>query len=235
MIYNMEEIRDFLQRIMMHFTFWYIETEKHFGKEKAFLILGNAWVRTFETFTSRLNRATEKGVISGWPSGTKELPLGEIEEMKRLLALNWLANDGVWFQAIEFSEGMDAAKDVNDATWRQFSPFEAAVIKNKLKLDDNSGLEGLKAALNQRIYSFVNDQDITGERENSFIFRMVDCRVQSARKRKGMAPYPCKSGGIAEYSSFATAIDSRILTEVVTCPPDPLPEDHYCAWRFYME
>lgn len=231
----MEEIKDFLHRIIMHFTFWYNETEKHFGKEKAFHILGKAWLRTFETFTSRFNRAMEKGIISGWPAGTKELSPVETEEIKRLLALNWLANDGVWFQAIEFSEDMDAAKKVNDATWRQFSPFEAAVIKNKLELSDNPGLEGLKAALQHRIYSFVNVQEITEEKDNSFVFRMVDCRVQSARKRKGLAPYPCKSGGIAEYTSFATAIDPRIQTKVLTCPPDPLPDDHYCAWQFWME
>ncbi|MFW6388348.1 MAG: DUF6125 family protein, partial [Desulfohalobiaceae bacterium] len=55
---------------------------------------------------------------------------------------------------------------------------------------------------------------------------------QSARKRKGLADYPCKSVGLVEYGYFATAIDSRIQTECIGCPPDEHPEDWFCAWRF---
>ena len=231
----MEDVKDFLFRIIMHFTFWYSETEKHFGKDKAFAILNDAWGRTFEIFTSRIKKATDQGLISGFPGSIKDFNVAESSELKKLLALNWLANDGVWFQAVEFTEGMAYAKSINDATWAQFSPFEANVIKRKLGLGNNPGLDGLKDALQHRIYCFVNKQDIIDETENSFVFRMIDCRVQSARKRKGLDPYPCKSGGIVEYTTFASTIDPQIRTEVLTCPPDPLPEDHYCAWRFWME
>ena len=71
-----------------------------------------------------------------------------------------------------------------------------------------NGLEGLKQALEYRFYTFVNKQSISEETETSFIFRMNDCRVQSARKRKGLDDYPCKSAGIVEYTTFAETIDS---------------------------
>jgi hypothetical protein len=61
---------------------------------------------------------------------------------------------------------------------------------------------------------------------------MNDCRVQSARKRKGLDDYPCKSAGIIEYSTFAAAIDTRIKTECIGCPPDKHPDEWYCAWKF---
>lgn len=64
---------------------------------------------------------------------------------------------------------------------------------------------------------------------------MNDCRVQSARKRKGMENFPCKPVGIAEYAYFAHTIDPRIRTEVISCPPDPHPEGYYCAWQFSLE
>ena len=52
---------------------------------------------------------------------------------------------------------------------------------------------------------------------------MNDCRVQAARKRKGLADYPCKSGGLVEYRSFAETIDPRIRTSCIACPPDDHP------------
>lgn len=53
----------------------------------------------------------------------------ELHALKESLAVNWLANDGVWFQAVEFAHGMKDAKHCNDSCWGQFSPFEAWSLK----------------------------------------------------------------------------------------------------------
>ena len=85
------------------------------------------------------------------------------------------------------------------------------------------------------MYSFINKQSIEVVNENKIIFKMNDCRVQSARKRKGLDDYPCKSAGLVEYSYFASMIDSRIKTKCIACPPDAHPEEYYCAWEFSIE
>ena len=64
------------------------------------------------------------------------------------------------------------------------------------------------------------------------MFRMVDCRVQSARKRKGLPDFPCKSVGLVEYEWFAKTIDPRIETRCICCPPDAHPDDVWCEWEF---
>ena len=156
----------------------------------------------------------------------------QLEDLQKSVAINWLANDGVWFQTVEFSLGMNDAKRCNDSAWAQFSPFEAWSIKQMLDLPEKTGLEGLKKALNHRLYAFVNEQSFEDEGQNAFIFRMNNCRVQRARKRKGLDDYPCKSGGLVEYRTFAEAIDTRIKTECIACPPDAHPEQWFCAWRF---
>jgi hypothetical protein len=140
----------------------------------------------------------------------------------------------VWFQAVENAYGMSEAKRCNDSCWAQFSPFEAWSVKFMLKLPENSGLEGLKKALQYRLYASINVQEIVDETPDSFVFRMVDCRVQSARKRKGLDDYPCKSGGLVEYRSFAETIDKRIQTECIGCPPDKHPKGWYCSWKFFI-
>ena len=77
--------------------------------------------------------------------------------------------------------------------------------------------------------------DVFFKKGANIYFQMNDCRVQSARKRKGLDDYPCKSGGLVEYTYFARSIDERIKTECIGCPPDDHPEDWFCAWRFYMD
>ncbi|MGE5355263.1 MAG: DUF6125 family protein [Deltaproteobacteria bacterium] len=231
---KLKEIKDFLHRIIMHYSFWYAETEKKFGKEMAFDILDNAWNRFFDIFINRIGKTAGFETENGFPLVFNDYSKEELEELQNAMAINWLANDGIWFQAIEFSRGMEDAKIVNDNTWAQFSPFEALTIKRKLGLPEFAGLEGLKTALLHRLYAFVNRQEIVEETDDSFVFRMVECRVQAARKRKGLNNYPCKSGGIIEYTTFAQIIDPRIKTEVVLCPPDPHPDSYYCAWKFYI-
>ena len=107
------------------------------------------------------------------------------------------------------------------------------MIKSFLNLPPQSGLDGLEQALNFRLYARINEQ--TSERSGEdLIFRMVKCRVQEARRRKGLSDYPCKSAGLVEYGTFARTIDNRIKTECIGCPPDNCPDDWTCAWRFYI-
>ena len=159
----------------------------------------------------------------------KDMMRGILEDF----AKNWLAHDGLWFQAVEKHYGIDKAIELDTEAWEKFTVIEAKRIMNRHNIPENSGLEGLKIALGFRLYAFLNVQEIRNETENSFEFVMVDCRVQSARKRKGMELFPCKSVGIVEYKGFAKTIDPRIKTECIQCPPDKASGDEfYCGWRF---
>ena len=95
-------------------------------------------------------------------------------------------------------------------------------------------MKGLKRALGFRVYARINVQSFEEEEENAFIFRMNECRVQIARKKKNLVDYPCKSAGLVEYAYFARAIDPRIRTECIGCPPDAHPDDWFCSWRFSL-
>ncbi|MEE8575719.1 MAG: DUF6125 family protein [candidate division Zixibacteria bacterium] len=151
-------------------------------------------------------------------------------------AKNWLAHDGLWFQAVEKKFGMEVAIGLDRQAWEKFTVIEAKRIIKRLNLPENSGLAGLRQALGQRLYAFINSQEIRNETERSFEFFMVDCRVQSARRRKQLPLFPCKSVGVVEYAGFAATIDSRIKTECIGCPPDEeAGKDYFCGWRFILE
>ncbi len=233
-----EKIRliiDYWHRTMMHHAFWYAEVKHQFGEQKAMKLLNIAYQKSYAIQMKRISKVMGFEMKDDIPEPMTHISDQKIDELKEAVAVNWLANDGVWFQSVEFEHSMYDAKRCNDSAWGQFSPLEAWSIKRFLGLDEKPGLEGLKKALQFRLYASINKQSIVEETANSFVFQMNDCRVQSARKRKGLDDYPCKSGGIVEYRSFAESIDSRIKTECLSCPPDEHPDAYYCAWKFFME
>ncbi|RUA27200.1 MAG: cytosolic protein [Bacteroidetes bacterium] len=228
-------IFDYFQRTMVHHAMWYAEVRDLFGIEKAGEILENASSLSTKIQLKRLSKTLGFELEDDYPETLMQMEDEKLDALKKAVAVNWLANDGVWFQAVEFTQGMQDAKTCNDAAWSHFSPYEAIRIKKILGLGEFPGLEGLKKAFYYRIYADVNKQSIGNETENSFDFYMNECRVQMARKRKGLDDYPCKSGGIIEYSTFAATIDKRIKTSVIGCPPDKHPEEWFCGWHFYIE
>lgn len=226
---------EFMQRTMVHYAMWYSQVRDEFGIERASEIMEEAWQKSFAIQMKRLAKVFNFELEDGLPKPLLSMPEKKIDEFREAVAVNWLANDGVWFQAVEFSEGMFPAKACNDAAWGQFSPYEAMRIKRLLNLPEFPGIEGLKRAMELRLYGTVNVQSFGNETEKSIDFYMNNCRVQSARKRKGLDDYPCKSGGMIEYSTFAATIDSRIKTKVISCPPDKHPDEWYCGWHFYID
>jgi len=226
---------DLFHRIVVHHGLWFVEVEHQMGMEKALEMMEGAFKKSFEIQFSRLGKVLGFEMKEGLPAPLLDMPKERLLELADNVAKNWIANDGVWFQTIEFERGMFDAKRCNDSCWVRFSPFEAWSIKQFLGLPRFAGLDGLKKALGLRLYARLNRQSIHEENEESFVFQMNECRVQAARKRKGLDDYPCKSVGVVEYPYFASAVDPRIKTECIGCPPDSHPDEWFCAWRFTLE
>jgi len=226
---------DTIRRTAVHYGLWFKEVEYQLGLKTALEIEREAGDASLAVQLNRLSKILGFELKNGVPAVLYRLDDEQLSRLIDALSVNWLANDGVWFQAVERKMGMFDAKRCNDTCWTRFSPLEASRIKALLDLPERGGLEALKIALGFRLYSRVNDQRIDEESSASFVFRMADCRVQSARTRKGLAEYPCKSVGLIEYRTFAETIDPRIRTECLGCPPDLHPKDWFCAWRFSLE
>lgn len=164
---------------------------------------------------------------------TRNLDKAQLLKLVEIYAKNWLAMDGVWFQSVEERLGMSEAIAHDENAWRRFTVIEAARIKEFLKLPEQPGIEGLAKALKYRMYANINEDEII-LKGNTLIYRTLDCRVQNARKRKGMEFHPCKSVGIIEYGLFARTIDSRIACEALSCFPEITDDACNCAWKFTL-
>jgi len=150
-------------------------------------------------------------------------------------AKNWLAMDGLWFQVVEQVYGMDAALAMDREVWEKFAVIEALRIKERLALPKNGGLDAVETAFKNRLVSLLNTLEILRPDEKTLIVTTKTCRVQAARKRKGMAEFPCRSVGMVEFPVFARTIDSRVMTTCLSCPPETLSGSPYCSWKFTLE
>lgn len=151
-----------------------------------------------------------------------------------MFAKSWLAHDGCWFLAVEERFGMETAIELDARSWERFAALEARRIMTAFNLAAGGGLPALEAALRLRMYSLINSQRLEWSDDRQRLSLFVDvCRVQEARRRKGLPAFPCQKVGMVEFATFATTVDPRIRTTCLRCPPEA-PAGDYCAWEFTM-
>jgi hypothetical protein len=162
---------DMIYRTMVHHVLWFSEAIHQFGLDKALDMLRTARKNSLQIQMERLSRVLGFELRDGVPRALLDLPRESLLNLVNNAAANWLANDGVWFQAVEFGRDMNDAKRCNDSCWTRFSPFEAFSIREFLDLPPRAGLEGLKKALRFRMYARINVQSIIDEGADSFVFK----------------------------------------------------------------
>ena len=161
----------------------------------------------------------------------EELSREELLKLLEVFAKNWLAHDGCWFLAVEEKHGIERAMELDTDAWHRFAPAEARRIMQALDIPEGGGLPALEKALRYRLYAAINRQAVEWVDDHTMIFKMVECRVQKTRRRKGLPDFPCKPVGLVEFGRFAEAVDPRIKTRCLACPPDRAA-GFFCGWEF---
>ena len=157
----------------------------------------------------------------------------ELLKLIEIYAKNWLAHDGCWFLAAEEKFDLETAIELDKRSWERFAAVEASRIMKTFGIPRNGGLQALEQAFRYRLYAPMNIQQVEWPDRDRLIFRMVTCRVQDARRRKGLPDFPCKPVGVVEFSTFASTVDPSIETRCLGCPPDET-EGFTCGWEFRL-
>jgi hypothetical protein len=221
--------------VFVHYGLWFAETVRHLGVKTALDGEHEVLKQYYPLLMKRLAPHFGVELTDGVPTALVSKSREDLLFLIADIAKTWVAGDGLWFQALESRLGIIDAKVVNDSCWSHFAHMEAFKIKKYLDLGDNGGLKALEKALRLRIYSTINAHATSWDEDGSLLFKMTECRVQSSRRRKKLEDYPCKSAGMVEHTEFALEMDPRIKTECVWCPPDRVPDQEFCTWRFTLE
>lgn len=224
------QVLEAARQIGVHYGLWLAEAAHQFGPEAAVAMEARAGDMLLPLVAKRVERAL--GLGRTLEAQLADLGGERLEALLGALSVSWLAADGVWFRAVEDARGMHDAKRVNDTAWSRLALYEAARAKTMLDLPEAGGLDALRRALRVRLVAQVNRFDFVDVTPTSFVYRILDCRVQSSRARQGLPAYPCLSGGSVEYAAFAAGIDPAIRVACVSCPPEVTRADCACAWRF---
>ena len=168
--------------------------------------------------------------------------LGKMD-LKKLLELfmiqikNIWRVDGLYFQGIEKRFGVDSAEEIDRETWSILAKIEARDLKKLYDIEEIRNIrEFMELLLNTSWAIYQSKKSYYIDEENGIgVFKVISCRVQEARIKKGLGVFPCKNVRYIYLRSFAEAVDPNIEVEVVTCPPDEKPPDYWCAWRFKLK
>lgn len=164
------------------------------------------------------------------------LPVDKILDLFLLHIRNLWRVDGLYFLGIEEKFGTEAATEIDANTWKILAKIEAKDLKRTLGITE---VNDVKTALNLlRNTSWSLYQTSKGiqisEDGMSGIFRVISCKVQEARLRKGLQVFPCKVVRFGYLKSFAQELNPNLKVECLACPPDPKPPTHWCEWKFYF-
>ena len=100
---------DIFHRIMVHHTLWFREVEHQFGFPKALEIMKKAKQSSYEIQMKRFAKSFGFEMTNQIPTFLLDMPKETLIDILNDTCINWLAADGIWFQAVE------SARDMNDA------------------------------------------------------------------------------------------------------------------------
>ena len=64
---------------------------------------------------------------------------------------------------------------------------------------------------------------------------VTKCTMQLNRRKVGLPELPCKEPGLLAVEGFALALNPKIKTTCLFCPPDEHPDNEWCHWMVELK
>jgi hypothetical protein len=160
--------------------------------------------------------------------------MGRDELLKYLDFLMWHYRvvDAFWYVSLEEAYGSETANRFNEQVWEKAARIAARKIVKNFEIPER-GLEGFLRAMRYFPWAIASGYQVE-QGPDELILWVPQCPSQTARLKRDQGEYDCKEMHRGEFTSFARAIDTRIVVQCVHAPPDPHPPDRFCTWRFTM-
>ena len=123
---------DVFHRLILHHGLWFAEVKHQMGMERALELLAEVGEKSLGLQLRHLGDLFGFAVKDGVPAPLLDMDTEKLVAVKDRLAKNWLANDGIWFQAVEKSGGMDEAKLSRVVGLSSSVPFDKTDPRNPI-------------------------------------------------------------------------------------------------------
>ncbi len=173
-----------------------------------------------------------------WEDDVKRLSEVGVDKLLKLFRMqikNIWRVDGLYFQGIEKRFGVDAATEIDKETWRILAKIEARDLKKIKGIEIVEDIETFMELLLNTSWALYQTKKKVEIRGNTGIFKVVSCRVQEARVKKGLDIFPCKPVRVGYLIEFAKEMNPNIEVQVISCPPDEKNPEFWCGWKFTLK
>jgi len=141
--------------------------------------------------------------------------------------------DGLYFLGIEEEYGTEVATEIDRKVWEVMGKIEARRLKELFEIT-GTDIPALMQAFCLAGWSLdLEEKEIIVEKDRAII-RNIGCRVQNARRKKGLSEFGCKPVRFGFLKSFAKEFNEDIIVTCTMCPPDTHPDDLWCEWEFTL-
>ncbi len=164
----------------------------------------------------------------------KSLPEEKLFEIMMFNNRNIWRVDGLYFLGIEKRFGTDATTEIDSEVWGIMGSLEARALKEILNVKDST-VKTVMEALRYTSWALDQQQKVVTVEDGVGILKILSCKTQLTRLKKGLAEFPCKQVRHNYLVNFAKEINPRIQCTCICCPPDAHSADVWCEWRFVQE
>lgn len=142
--------------------------------------------------------------------------------------------DGLYFLGIEKMVDTDTATSIDAGVWNIMGTLEARQLKSILCLEDTS-VQAVMDTLRFTSWALDQHEKVIEVEDGMGILKILNCRTQLTRVKKGLDEFPCKQVRHNYLTNFASEINPAIRCECNHCPPDSHSGDVWCEWHFVYE
>ena len=139
--------------------------------------------------------------------------------------------DGLYFLGIEDAYGTDAAATIDAGVWERMGALEAKTLKKILTVKEPT-VAALMKALHYTSWALDQQEKVIAVENGKGILKILNCRTQLTRLKKGLSEFPCKQVRYNYLANFAKEINPAIQCICVSCPPDEHTDHVWCEWHF---
>jgi hypothetical protein len=146
---------------------------------------------------------------------------------------NFWTLQGCYVLELERRYGGDVAMEFDDIAFGRAAEVQVYRLKKFFDLgDDMSAL--------MKIFDFSEfcsniEYEFHEVTEKRLIWRVTKCPMQLARLKDGLPEIACKLSAIPINEKIARAINPKMKSICIVCPPDPHSEDRWCEFEFKIE
>ena len=142
--------------------------------------------------------------------------------------------DGLYFLGIEEKFDTDAATEIDANCWQLMGRLEAKALKKVLKIEGND-ISSLMYALRNTSWALdQRDKEVEASAIKG-VYRVIKCRTQLTRIRKGLGEFPCRKVRFNYLKSFAEEMNAHVEVKCRVCPPSEHPASVWCEWEFKLK